>query len=123
MLGRYTEEDKRDSFMAGYRLGEIAANKIRWERHRARVDELLASNNALRDRALKAEAALALLDHAFCDRHGCFPLERFTESGRLYHAAMSLAREITGDDYGRRTANAKRALAEFNSRSEDARAA
>ncbi len=91
-----------------------------YDDHSRRVTELLEANNRYqqeardaRIRASKAEAALAVLDVAFCMRHGSFPVDRVTSEQRLFNDSMKVARAVTGDDYNARVALAEATLAAF----------
>lgn len=52
---------------------------------------------------------LCLADEALMMSHGCFPLDRVTESERFLNDAARKIREVTGDDYENRKLRARRA--------------
>jgi ribonucleotide reductase alpha subunit len=56
---------------------------------------------------------LCLADELFCDRHGCFPLDRVTAQTRYWNDAMQAIRAITGEDYEKRQDMADKALTKY----------
>lgn len=70
-------------------------------------DHIVALENeaqALRAQVVDREARLLLLEEAFLERHGCFPLDRTNASQELWNDAMRASRQITGEDFGKRKA-------------------
>lgn len=89
------------------------------EFERGRIHELLVKNNDLLTRTRKAEDALTLLDWAFCNAHGGFPMDRTNDSQILANDAMNLARGITGSSIEYRRLRCVAVLTEIRGHSVD----